>query len=301
MFSKTLKRAFLSTLMVASVSCVGILSNMTPSAYAATPTTAKLIDNSKSYIGTAYRYGSKPGNTKSFDCSSYTLYMFQLSNYDLPRSSVAQAKVGKKVSRSNLSQGDLVFFNTNGRGISHVGIYVGNNNFIHASTDRGVIISALDQPYYNKRYVTARRVSLPEVEPAANTIVAGMTNTPQPGDANGTDPSGSAEGSQPAASSPIPGEGAGVADSAETAPIEEGTNAAGATSGDANAADPNLAASIVNPTLAGIAPAVGTVQAPTLAMNGSSSPFARLLQLARYQQSPFLPLLFTEQQADELG
>ena len=66
--------------------------------------------------------------------------------------------LGKKVAQSDLIAGDLVFFNTNGKGISHVGIYVGDGKFAHSSSSKGVTISALSDSYYAKRYVTARRV-----------------------------------------------------------------------------------------------------------------------------------------------
>lgn len=77
---------------------------------------------------------------------------------DLPRTSAAQAKAGTHVDQEDLRMGDLVFFNTSGRGVSHAGIYVGNDQFAHASTSKGVRISKLSESYYKTRYVTARRV-----------------------------------------------------------------------------------------------------------------------------------------------
>ena len=68
------------------------------------------------------------------------------------------AKKGVKVAKEDLREGDLVFFNTSGKGISHVGIYVGDGKFAHASTSKGVVITALSDKYYAKRYVTARRI-----------------------------------------------------------------------------------------------------------------------------------------------
>ncbi|WP_028560232.1 C40 family peptidase [Paenibacillus pinihumi] len=107
-------------------------------------------------IGTPYRYGGT--TTKGFDCSGFTSYVFNQFKLDLPRSSASQAQVGKKVAKDDLRAGDLVFFNTSGKGISHVGIYVGDGKFAHSSSSKGVIISELKESYYVKRYVTARRV-----------------------------------------------------------------------------------------------------------------------------------------------
>lgn len=77
---------------------------------------------------------------------------------DLPRTSQSQAKVGTPVAKENLRSGDLVFFNTFGNGISHAGIYLGDDQFAHSSSSKGVSISKLSERYYKDRYVTARRV-----------------------------------------------------------------------------------------------------------------------------------------------
>lgn len=107
-------------------------------------------------VGITYKTGGT--TTAGFDCSGYTRYVFKKMGITLPRQSSAQYKVGTKVSRSNLRAGDLVFFNTSGKGISHVGIYVGDGKFAHSSSSKGVIVSKLSQSYYNKRYVGATRV-----------------------------------------------------------------------------------------------------------------------------------------------
>ncbi|RIX54000.1 NlpC/P60 family protein [Paenibacillus nanensis] len=127
-------------------------------AHAATPTSLKLIATSKEYIGTPYQFGARPGSTSSFDCSSFTQYIFKNFNVWLPRTSAAQASMGKKVDKGSLSMGDLVFFNTNGKSISHVAIYAGNNKIIHSSSSQGVTISDLNSTYWKGKYVTARRV-----------------------------------------------------------------------------------------------------------------------------------------------
>ena len=94
-----------------------------------------------------------------FDCSGFTRYVYAKYGVSLPHSSAAQASHGKSVSRDELVAGDLVFFQTNGRGISHVGIYIGDNNFVHAaSRGRGVRTDSLNSAYYSPRYRGARRV-----------------------------------------------------------------------------------------------------------------------------------------------
>ncbi|WP_235886154.1 C40 family peptidase [Paenibacillus cymbidii] len=103
-----------------------------------------------------YRWaGTTP---KGFDCSGFTAYIFSQFNMDLPHSSKAQNSEGYWVSKSDLRKGDLVFFNTDGSGISHVGIYWGNGEFVHSATNIGVTIDRLDSKYYSTRYVSARRV-----------------------------------------------------------------------------------------------------------------------------------------------
>lgn len=94
-----------------------------------------------------------------FDCTGFILYILDKFNAgDLPRTSQSQAKVGTPVSKDDLRVGDLVFFNTFGTGISHAGIYVGDDQFAHSSSSKGVRISRLSESYYRDRYVTARRV-----------------------------------------------------------------------------------------------------------------------------------------------
>ena len=110
------------------------------------------------YLGTRYRYGAS--GARGFDCSGFTSYIYRQHGISLPHNSAAQYRVGKPVSRSELRPGDLVFFRTRGRRISHVGIYIGNGKFVHASSARGrVRIDSLTSGYYHKRYVGARRIT----------------------------------------------------------------------------------------------------------------------------------------------
>ncbi|WP_223879855.1 C40 family peptidase [Paenibacillus spiritus] len=107
-------------------------------------------------IGVSYKVGGS--TTAGFDCSGFTKYVYKKLGLNLPRTSREQYKMGTTVSRSNLRSGDLVFFNTTGSGVSHVGIYVGNGKFAQSSSSRGVNISSLSQSYWSKRYVGAKRV-----------------------------------------------------------------------------------------------------------------------------------------------
>lgn len=107
-------------------------------------------------IGVSYKTGGT--TTNGFDCSGFTRYVYQKLGLNLPRVSAAQYKTGTAVSKSQLRAGDLVFFNTLGAGVSHVGIYIGNGKFAHASSSKGVTISKLSQSYYANRYVGAKRV-----------------------------------------------------------------------------------------------------------------------------------------------
>lgn len=112
----------------------------------------------KQYMGKAYKWG---GTTpKGFDASGYTQYIYKNSapKMKLPRSSKEQYKLGKAVLKKNLKEGDLVFFNTNGKEVSFVGIYLGNNKFIAVSVSKGVSIQSLDTKYWKDRYIGAKRV-----------------------------------------------------------------------------------------------------------------------------------------------
>ena len=115
-----------------------------------------IIATAKQYIGVPYVWG---GSTPSgFDCSGYVKYVFGKHGITLPRTSRDQYNVGTWVSKSNLRPGDLVFYNTSGSGVSHLGIYIGNGQFIHASSSRGVMISEMSNSYWSARYYGARRV-----------------------------------------------------------------------------------------------------------------------------------------------
>ncbi|WP_250886506.1 C40 family peptidase [Bacillus sp. SM2101] len=128
----------------------------TISTYAAAQNYDVLMPAAKKYIGVPYKYG---GTTVSgFDCSGYVRTVLGQAGISLPRTTGEQYNSGVKVDKANLRIGDLVFFNTSGSGVSHSGIYIGDDQFIHSQNGKGVSISSLNDPYYWKaRYLGARR------------------------------------------------------------------------------------------------------------------------------------------------
>jgi cell wall-associated NlpC family hydrolase len=117
-----------------------------------------LITEAKKLIGTPYRYG---GTTpKGFDCSGFVYYTHKKIGKILPRTSKQMYQKGKAVHKSNLRAGDLVFFNTSKTktGVSHVAIYIGNNQIIHATSSKGVKIDSLNNSYWKSKYVGAKRL-----------------------------------------------------------------------------------------------------------------------------------------------
>jgi peptidoglycan endopeptidase LytE len=124
-----------------------------------------LISIAQNTLGIPYKFG---GNSfKATDCSGYVQMVFNLVGLDLPRSAREQFKVGQSVDRQDLSIGDLVFFRTYAPFPSHVGIYLGNNLFVHASSyAKKVTIDSLNLPYYFKRFIGAKRLEgLKDQEP----------------------------------------------------------------------------------------------------------------------------------------
>lgn len=117
----------------------------------------KILDTALAYKGVKYRFG---GSTPAgFDCSGFVMYVFDKNGVKLPRTADKQYEVGKQISsKRELKPGDLVFFETYEKGASHVGIYQGNGNFVHASTSRGVTVTPLTDSYFGPRYLGARRV-----------------------------------------------------------------------------------------------------------------------------------------------
>ncbi len=116
-----------------------------------------VVRTAYAYRGTRYRYGGSARG--GFDCSGFTRYVYGKRGVSLPHNAAAQSAVGRRVSKSDLKAGDLVFFQTTRRSISHVGIYVGGGKFVHASSAGGrVRVDSLNSGYYCSRYRGARRV-----------------------------------------------------------------------------------------------------------------------------------------------
>ena len=117
----------------------------------------KIIKIAKRYSIYRYKYG---GNGNGYlDCSMFVKLVYNEFGIDLPRTAREQFRVGQIVSKDELMPGDLVFFITRGRYPSHVGIYIGDNMFIHfSSSKKGLAIDSLNRPYFKKRYIGARRI-----------------------------------------------------------------------------------------------------------------------------------------------
>lgn len=139
-----------------------------------------LLLQAMSLIGVAYRFGGNSPET-GLDCSGFIQYVFKKSlRVTLPRTAAGMAQVGREIERDELKAGDLVFFNTRGFRYSHVGIYLGNNKFIHAPrTGKNIEVANMSQSYWTGRYNGARRVSrgglpaaAPEAEKPQSTAVA---------------------------------------------------------------------------------------------------------------------------------
>lgn len=133
----------------------------TPVEAAAVSKGSQVVNYGKKYMGTPYKFGASTSTTRVFDCSSFMKHIFKKYGVNLPRTSAAQSRVGKAVSKSNLKAGDLIFFSSgsraNGRNVTHVAVYMGNNKILHTYGKPGVTISSLTGNW-SKTYLKARRV-----------------------------------------------------------------------------------------------------------------------------------------------
>ncbi len=121
-----------------------------------------LLEAVDEWYGVRYRRGGK--SSKGIDCSGFTNAVYATAyGMTIPPVSREQYKVCRKISTTELQEGDLLFFNINGSGVSHVGIYLGNNKFMHASVSRGVRVSGLFESYYMKRFIGAGRIEDKEI------------------------------------------------------------------------------------------------------------------------------------------
>ena len=116
----------------------------------------RIVATSMQYIGVPYVFGGT--SPSGFDCSGFVRYVFAQAGVVLPRAADEQYYMGMPVATGDLRTGDLVFFSTYEYGPSHVGIYIGDGNFINASSSRGVSVDSLGSSYWGSCYIGARRV-----------------------------------------------------------------------------------------------------------------------------------------------
>ena len=121
----------------------------------------EILETAQSFLGTKYVWAAN--GPSAFDCSGFTKYVFHENGIELPRYSGHQANIGEKIDFENLQIGDLVFFDTSKKfkhKVNHVGIYIGNHQFIHASSaKKKVIITSFDEKkFYKKKFLYARRI-----------------------------------------------------------------------------------------------------------------------------------------------
>jgi cell wall-associated NlpC family hydrolase len=116
----------------------------------------KVLAEAERWLGVPYRFGGS--SPSGVDCSAFVCNIYQTVDRVLPRTSTEQSQSGLGVPLSESRPGDLVFFNTSGEGVSHVGILIGPDQFVHASTSVGVTVSSLNEPYYRARMMFVRRV-----------------------------------------------------------------------------------------------------------------------------------------------
>ena len=136
--------------------CVVALSGASVAAAAPDPG-AQVADLAQQYVGSAYRWGG--ASPAGFDCTGFVMWVYSQYGVALPHNEAGQLASGSRVSADDLQPGDvLVFANTYRRGLSHVGIYIGDGQFVHAADERhGVLVSSLWDGYWGPRFVGASR------------------------------------------------------------------------------------------------------------------------------------------------
>lgn len=156
----------------------------------------RVVEIARQFMGTPYRWGGESPN--GADCSGFIEEVFRLAGYTLPRTADVQFTATRALPEGTLQAGDLVFFTTYMAGPSHVGIYVGDATFIHASSSRGVTESKLDEPYYAKRFLGGRRIADWPL-PAPPAPVASPTSDP-----NGSPAAAADAAAEPSPAEPVP-------------------------------------------------------------------------------------------------
>ncbi|MBW7456194.1 C40 family peptidase [Paenibacillus sepulcri] len=155
LFRKSIVGITLSLAVLASSTLAAPPKPVAAASATTSSTSSKIIANAKKYLGVKYQFGASTSTTKRFDCSSFTKRVLSTVGVTIPRTSKAQSKAGKYVSKSNLKVGDLVFFYSP---IHHVGIYIGDGKIIHTYGAPGVTISSINSGWWKDHYETARRV-----------------------------------------------------------------------------------------------------------------------------------------------
>ncbi|MDE2121524.1 MAG: C40 family peptidase [Betaproteobacteria bacterium] len=161
-----------------------------------------LVVNALSFLGVRYRYGGDHA-AKGFDCSGLVQRVYQETlGLVLPHNAAQQSREGEKIAENELRPGDLVFFNTLRRAFSHVGIYIGNGQFVHAPRPgQRVQIANLDSPYWARRFDGARRLITHATEPLLPSAQAASTEPRVPGTSEAD--AGARNATRPAAALPL--------------------------------------------------------------------------------------------------
>lgn len=133
-----------------------MMREMPPSRSGVIATLRKVVSVALSYQGVPYRFGGTTPN--GFDCSGYTQFVFAHAGIQLPRMADSQYYAGRKINKSDLQTGDLVYFTTYAPGVSHVGIYLGGGRFVSATSSAGIAVRSISDSYWGPRYVGATRV-----------------------------------------------------------------------------------------------------------------------------------------------
>ena len=155
---KIAKKTFLA---LASTAVLALSGALAPTAQATSSFSIfgkEVVHSARQHLGLPYVWGGEDPN-RGFDCSGLIKFTFQEFDVNLPHRADLQFKYGEQVSRDNLAPGDVVFFATGGYPIGHVGIYVGEGQFIHAPRrGKPVQVDSIDSGYYQRRFVGARRI-----------------------------------------------------------------------------------------------------------------------------------------------
>lgn len=161
-FRKSFIRKIAAGMLALAIGTTGLMAtteNNTAHAAYSYSVASNIVSFGSRFLGTDYKFGAKSGQTNVFDCSSFVQYVYKKNGVSLPRSSKQQSQKGTAVSKSNMKQGDLIFFDVTKRaGIDHVAIYAGNGKILHTyKKGIGVTYSTLSG-YWSKHIVKIKRV-----------------------------------------------------------------------------------------------------------------------------------------------